>query len=123
MTPTSLRPCGFCQRVCQRSCPGSVQHAIGACPECGWPIYIEDGDACDRCGLRWADRPECSPAVQLLDCWYATPDVPALTDDDLPELLRLGGREALEPAPVLGGRTVAETFQPVHIIHVPEGPL
>jgi len=43
--------------------------------------------------------------------------------DDLPELLRLGGREALEPVPVLGGRTVAETFQPVHIIHVPEGPL
>ena len=43
--------------------------------------------------------------------------------DDLPELLRLHGREALEPVPVLGGRTVQETFKPVEIIHLPEGPL
>jgi hypothetical protein len=86
MPPTSLHPCGFCQTPCQRSCLSSVQHAIGTCPECGWPIYIEDGDACDRCGLKWADRPECSPAVQLLDRWYATPDTSDLDEEDFPAL-------------------------------------
>ena len=39
MSWTARQRCGFCQRVCQRSCVGSVQHAIGRCPACDWPIY------------------------------------------------------------------------------------
>jgi hypothetical protein len=103
MSWTARQRCGFCQRVCQRSCDGSVQHAIGRCPECDWPISIEDGDACERCGLTWEDRPDRSPAVQLMERWYSTPETPALDETDFPPfMLRAPCSDAereLSPAP------------------------